>query len=141
MLRSCVNVEMVVLSSPSLIVRTVSVDVKQHELELELSLVRAQELCESRDWRPGLPVLKLLITISISMCIMCMILCLFSVLRRGVGVLQFIITIKEVCCKPAPEACIDAWNTAGVLTYNPDPHGYMHAQGFLLPYWAYGSSV
>ena len=49
MLRSCVNVEMAVLSPPSLIVRTVSVDVKQHELELELSLVRAQELCESRD--------------------------------------------------------------------------------------------
>ena len=29
-LRSCVEVEVVVLDSPSLIVRTVSVDVKQH---------------------------------------------------------------------------------------------------------------
>ena len=30
MLRSCVKVEVAVLGSPSLIVRTVSVDVKQH---------------------------------------------------------------------------------------------------------------
>ena len=38
------KVEVAVLGSPSLIVRTVSVD------------VRAQELCESRGGRPGLPV-------------------------------------------------------------------------------------
>ena len=44
------KVEVDVLGSPSLIVRTVSVGVKQH------TELRAQELCKSRDGRPGLPV-------------------------------------------------------------------------------------
>ena len=43
--RSCVKVEVAVLGSPSLMVLTVSVDVKQLEL-------RAQELCESGGGRP-----------------------------------------------------------------------------------------
>ena len=47
---SCVKVEVVVLGSPSLIVRTVSVDVKQHWTQAE------QELWESRGGCPGLPV-------------------------------------------------------------------------------------
>ena len=45
--------EVAVLGSPSLIVLMVSGDVKQH-----LKKLRAQELCESRDGRPGLPVPK-----------------------------------------------------------------------------------
>ena len=50
-LRSCVKVEVDVLGSPSLTVRTVSVDVNYVPLKN-----RAQELCESRGGRPGLPV-------------------------------------------------------------------------------------
>ena len=52
-LRSCVKVEVAVLGSQSL-VRTVSVDVKQHYLKKPR--FRGQELCESRGGRPGLPV-------------------------------------------------------------------------------------
>ena len=48
------EVEVAVLGSPSLIVPTVSVDVKQHNRNGTVS--RAQELCESRGGRPGLPV-------------------------------------------------------------------------------------
>ena len=51
-LRSCVKVTVDVLSFPSLIVRTVSVDSKQHRIQR----YRAQELHESRGGRPGLPV-------------------------------------------------------------------------------------
>ena len=47
------KVEVAVLGSPSLISLMVSVDVKQH-----LKKLRAQEVCESRDGRPGLPVPK-----------------------------------------------------------------------------------
>ena len=43
--------EVAVLDSPPLIVRKVSVDVKSSGAE-----ERAQELCESRCGRPGLPV-------------------------------------------------------------------------------------
>ena len=54
---SCVKVEwkvkVDVLGYLSLIVDTVSVDVKKLEL---VSNVRAQELCQSRGGRPGLPV-------------------------------------------------------------------------------------
>ena len=50
--------EVVVLGSPALTVRKkktmVSVDVKQHSTQA----LRAQELCESRGSRPGLPVLN-----------------------------------------------------------------------------------
>ena len=41
-----------VLDSPSLIVLTISVDVKQHRRQNN----RAQELCGRQDERPGLPV-------------------------------------------------------------------------------------
>ena len=54
-LRSCVKVEVAVLSFPSLIVLMVSVDVKQHERRRMIGS-RAQELCESRGGRPELPV-------------------------------------------------------------------------------------
>ena len=59
------KVEVEVLGSPSLIVCTVSADLNQHCtlslslclcLSLSLSVFRAQELCESRGGRPGLPV-------------------------------------------------------------------------------------
>ena len=46
------KVEVDVLGSPFLIVRTVSVDVKQHR-KRPYDL-RAQELCENRGGRPGL---------------------------------------------------------------------------------------
>ena len=52
-LRSCVKVEVAVLGSPSLISLMVSVDVNHHERR---SILRAQELCESRGGRPRLPV-------------------------------------------------------------------------------------
>ena len=51
-LMRCVRVEADVLGSLSLIVITDSVDLKQHWNEA----LRAQELCESRGGRPGLPV-------------------------------------------------------------------------------------
>ena len=62
-LRSCVKVEVVVLGSPSLIICTVSVDVKQHwtkpfQVEVKqhwTTRVQAQELCERQGCRPGLP--------------------------------------------------------------------------------------
>ena len=47
------KVEVDVLGSPSLIVRTVSVDVNQH---YTCTFYRVQELRESRGGRPGLPV-------------------------------------------------------------------------------------
>ena len=47
------KVEVDALGSPSLIVRTVSVDVKQH---YTCTFYRVQELRESRGGRPGLPV-------------------------------------------------------------------------------------
>ena len=50
--RSRVKVEVAVLSSPSIVVRTVSVDVKQHWN----TAVRTWEPCESRGGRPELPV-------------------------------------------------------------------------------------
>ena len=50
-LRICVKVEVNFLGSPSLMVRTDSVDVKQHNTP------RAQELCESGGGRPGLSVI------------------------------------------------------------------------------------
>ena len=57
--RSCVKMEMGVLVSRSLIVLMVSVDVKSNTArELESSLFRVQELCESGGGRPGLPVLN-----------------------------------------------------------------------------------
>ena len=43
-----------VLGSPSLIVRTVSVNVKQQLKKTKT--IRVQELCESRSGRPGFPV-------------------------------------------------------------------------------------
>ena len=43
------KVEVALLGSPSLIVHTVSVGVKQHSA----TRIRAQELCESRGDRPG----------------------------------------------------------------------------------------
>ena len=48
------KVEVDVLGSPSLIVRTVSVDEKQHYT----SQNKTQELCESRGGRPGLHIPK-----------------------------------------------------------------------------------
>ena len=52
---SCVKVEVNVLGSPSLTVLNVmSVDVKQHLKKK--TVLRAQERCESRGGRPGLPV-------------------------------------------------------------------------------------
>ena len=57
------KVEVAVLGSPSLIVLLVSVDVKQHGANGPSGLCghiatlnKHQELCESRDGRPGLPV-------------------------------------------------------------------------------------
>ena len=50
--KSCVKVEVAVLGSPSLIVRTVPVDIKQHKEEEE----EEKELCKSRGGRPGLTV-------------------------------------------------------------------------------------
>ena len=47
------KVDVAVLGSPSLTVRTVSVDVKQHLL---MNTFRVLELCESRGGRPGIPV-------------------------------------------------------------------------------------
>ena len=55
--RSCVKVQLAVLGSPSLIVPTVSVDVKQQWTWTHCHH-RVQELCESRSGRPGLPVLN-----------------------------------------------------------------------------------
>ena len=49
------KVEVDVLGSPSRIVCTVSVDVRQH-LKRKSQEIRAQELCESRGGRPGLPI-------------------------------------------------------------------------------------
>ena len=49
-----VRIEAAVLGSQSLIVLVVSVDVKQHWIWTQT--LRAQELCESRGGRPGLPV-------------------------------------------------------------------------------------
>ena len=49
------KVEVAVLGSSSLTVRTVSVEVKQN---LRIGQHRAQELCESRGGRPGLPALN-----------------------------------------------------------------------------------
>ena len=51
------KVEVAVLGFPSLIVRTVSVDVKQHFKKKRKKHHRAQELYEDRGGRPGLPVL------------------------------------------------------------------------------------
>ena len=49
--------QVAVLGSLCLIVLyTVSVDVKQHGTGTPHSVVRVQELCESRGGRPGLPV-------------------------------------------------------------------------------------
>ena len=53
-LRSCVKVEVAVLGSPSLTVRTVSVDVKQHRTMNNSNT--AQVLWESQGGRPELPV-------------------------------------------------------------------------------------
>ena len=50
------KVEGAVLGSPSLISLMVSVDVKHYERRSETLRIRAQELCESRGGRPGLPV-------------------------------------------------------------------------------------
>ena len=56
-LRSCVKVEVDVLSAPSPIVLMVSVDVKQHlKKDEEDTNIRSQELCESRGGRPELSV-------------------------------------------------------------------------------------
>ena len=52
-LRSCVKVEVSVLGSPSLIVLMTSVDVRQHWTRTH---IRAQQLCETRGGRPGIPV-------------------------------------------------------------------------------------
>ena len=52
--RGCVKIEVAVLGSPSLISLTVSVDGKQHFNQPHND--RAQELCENRGGRPGLPV-------------------------------------------------------------------------------------
>ena len=59
-LRSCVKVEVAVLDSLYLISLVVSVDVKQHWNEDGNG---ARELCESREWRPGLPVLRSCVTV------------------------------------------------------------------------------
>ena len=50
------KVEVAVLGSPSPVVLMVSVDVRDHKAILELNRCRAEELCESRGDRPGLPV-------------------------------------------------------------------------------------
>ena len=51
------KVEVDVLGPQSLIVLTVSVDVKQHlKMKKKYRSNRTQELCESRGGRPGLPV-------------------------------------------------------------------------------------
>ena len=51
------KVEGAVLDSPSLIVLMVSVDVELHlKKKEEEEELRAEELCESRGMRPGLPV-------------------------------------------------------------------------------------
>ena len=49
------EVEVAVLGSPPLIVRTVSVDVERH-LQEKKTEARAQELCQRRRGRPGCPV-------------------------------------------------------------------------------------
>ena len=49
------KVELAVLGSPSQIVLTISVDVKQHQKKKPVSF-KAQELCGGRGGRPGLPV-------------------------------------------------------------------------------------
>ena len=55
-LSSCVKVEVAVLGPQSLIVLTVSVDVKQHlRMKKKCRSNRAQQLCESRGGRPWLP--------------------------------------------------------------------------------------
>ena len=55
--RSCVKVEVVVLGSLSLIVLMVCLDEKQHlKKKKKLLRIRAQELCENRGGRPGVPV-------------------------------------------------------------------------------------
>ena len=52
--RSCVEVEVAVLGSPSLISLMVSVDVNtMKKKEEEVLVTRAQELCESRGGRRG----------------------------------------------------------------------------------------
>ena len=56
------KVEVDVLGSPSLIVRMVSVDVKQH-----LKKLRAKELCKSRGGHPGLPPSLLIRTASVDL--------------------------------------------------------------------------
>ena len=53
MFTSCVKVEVAVLGSPSLIVRTGSVDVKRHWTSTELASL--SELCESGGGLPGVP--------------------------------------------------------------------------------------
>ena len=53
-LRSCVNVEVAVLGSPSPILLAVCVDAKQNSTLT--GTIRSQELCESRRGRPRLPV-------------------------------------------------------------------------------------
>ena len=56
-LRSRVKVVVVAQGSPSLTVRTVSVDAKHAALNLNSEQGhRAQEMCEGRGGRPGLPV-------------------------------------------------------------------------------------
>ena len=57
------KVEVAVLGSPSLISLMVSVDVKQHLKEI--AKIRAQELCESRGGRPGLPVPNIVLMASV----------------------------------------------------------------------------
>ena len=56
------KVEVAVLGSPSLIVSTVSVDVKQH-----LKKLRAKELCKSRGGHPGFPPCLIIRTASLDL--------------------------------------------------------------------------
>ena len=77
--RNCVKVDVAVLGSPSLIVHTVSVDVKQQKSrwsswapvpnkpmdvkQHSANLGRAQELCENRGGHPGFPVPNTVLTV------------------------------------------------------------------------------
>ena len=62
--RSGMRVTWAVLDSPSLIVLVVSVDVKWHWTWTS-TILSAQELCESRDGRPGRPTALIILMISV----------------------------------------------------------------------------
>ena len=60
------KVEVDTLGSPSLIVRTVTVDINQHRMSVDTVIV--QKLCESRGGRPVLSVLtSLLVSVDVKL--------------------------------------------------------------------------